>query len=62
VSVRRITADDYDVVGDMHGRAFALPAGPRREHVENLCLEPEGCLLALASNGNYEWEYLGLTS
>ena len=48
VTVRRITADDYEVVGDIHRRAFGLPTGPYREYVENLCYsEPEGCLLAL---------------
>lgn len=48
VTVRRITYDDYDVVGDIHRRAFGLPAAPSREYVENLCYsEPEGCLLAL---------------
>jgi GNAT superfamily N-acetyltransferase len=47
VTVRRITADDYDVVGDIHRRAFGLPAGPGREYVGNLCYsEPDGCLLA----------------
>lgn len=48
VTVRRITADDYEVVGDIHRSAFGLPAAPSREYVENLCFsEPEGCLLAL---------------
>ena len=48
VTVRQITADDYEVVGDIHRRAFGLPAGPSREYVENLCYsDPEGCLLAL---------------
>jgi GNAT superfamily N-acetyltransferase len=48
VTLRRITADDYEIVGDIHRRAFGLPAGPSREYVENLCYsEPEGCLLAL---------------
>lgn len=48
VTVRRIAADDYELVGDIHRRAFGLPAGPSREYVENLCYsDPEGCLLAL---------------
>lgn len=50
VTLRRITADDYEVVGDIHRRAFGLAAAPSREYVENLCYsEPEGCLLALLS-------------
>ena len=48
VTLRRITADDYDVVGEIHRSAFGLPTAPSREYVENLCFsEPEGCLLAL---------------
>lgn len=49
VTVRPIAADDHEVVGDIHRRAFGLAASPSREYVENLCYsEPEGCLLALA--------------
>jgi len=48
VLVRPITGDDYDVVAEIHRRAFGLPAAPGREYVENLCYsEPAGCLIAL---------------